>query len=190
MQADLATRGNINITDLDLEHKLAGLSRAAVHPTNLFARQFMQHFQLLRPLRGLRLLAPTPPMKFAGLLRRLDKIAVKNTLVVPLLYVGSARDTTFRRNDRSDPVFTDFVRSLGLSLGQDQLRTGNFNHIRELVQTTAVVYDTNCFTELAFLVPSARFSQTSLVSSRFCYTIALRRGGRRRGDVGRLERQK
>lgn len=123
----------------------------------------MQHFQFFAPERKLALVPSPIPQKLSECLKRLDRAVVKNTIVVPLLYVWSAKDAEFRENTGPDPVFTEFTQSLGLMLDPPRMQTGNFDHLRHLVRTSATIYDTNMLTELVFLTPSLRFVHASSV---------------------------
>jgi hypothetical protein len=89
-------------------------------------------------------------------MKSLDSISIRDHFQVPFLYIKENESKSYEVNYLADTYFNEFLVSLGLILEGRHIRTGCFDHIRDLVENTGVVYSANCFSELVFLCPSLK----------------------------------
>ncbi len=121
-------------------------------------RILLQHFQFLNPARVSRISILREDARLATQLRLIDSLPVRERFCVPLLYLRDSDSPSYETQCQSDTYFNAFVGSLGVVLEPAHLRTGNFDHIKDEILCSAVVYSANCLEELAFLCPSLRSS--------------------------------
>ena len=130
---------------------------------NTLARLFFNHFQLIneKNISSTFTLKETKDLiKDLKLLDNKHKVLLQT---IPLLYYRSPTSDSYEINYNEDQCFNKIVKELGLILDQSHIDTGNFNHIKELLDSVGVVYNGKLFYEQVFIVPSLRLNSCSVV---------------------------
>jgi hypothetical protein len=131
---------------------------------NTLARLFFNHFQLINENNLSSTFTLKETKELIEDLKLLDNKPKVLLQTIPLLYYKSATSDLHEINYNEDKNFNEVVKELGLVLDQSHISTGNFNHIRELLESVAVVYNKKLFYEQVFIVPSLRLNSRTVVS--------------------------
>jgi hypothetical protein len=73
-----------------------------------------------------------------------------------LLYLASPESRVYEQNYVQDKNYNDFLQNLGLILEEKHLKTGNFDNLKEDIINCGVIYHSDPFYELVFIVPTMK----------------------------------
>ena len=124
---------------------------------NSAGRIFLQHFRILNlsKLKTIKVLKEDE--KLLTKIKIIDSTPVKDCIKSPLFYFKDCDSMTYETNmANADPYFNDFLSSLGTIVDEPHIRTGNFEHLRDLITNAGIVYSANYCSELVFVCPSLK----------------------------------
>jgi hypothetical protein len=126
--------------------------------TGSLSRIFMQHFKLCQH-RNIQVLENKEGL--LSHIKALDKVTFKTSLKIPLIFIKNSHSITYETNMQSDAVFEDFLKSLGVIIQSQNIRTGFYDHIKKDSENVGIVYSTDFLTELVFLIPSLKLQYSA-----------------------------
>ena len=164
-EKETITKRPEKIEKLETEHRKSQVNTS----TNTLARIFLKHFQFIqgRRLSSVCILQETP--EFLNELKAIDVKSLRQVQMIPILYYKSSTSPQYEANYGSnDPYFNDIISELGIVLEDKHIKTGNFDHLQELVQDVGLVYNTGLFYEQVFIAPTLKLSNKMVRLITWC----------------------
>jgi len=130
---------------------------------NTVGRLFLKNFQVLQNVKLNNSCILKDSAEFTEDIKKIDCQLIRHVQLIPFLYYKNVDSRSYETNYMEDTSFNDLLNSMGLVLDEKHVKTGNFDHIRNHIVDTGIVYNSSFLYEQLFVVPSLKLQNPAVI---------------------------